>query len=125
MTDDHKSRPAPRDPIAIWENILDLVAEDDGLNEEPSEQAREWLEQHDVRVKSHVAELRRRLTPTDVEIQRDVTIPPEIAALDRNAIIALLEIERRAGNVRWHHHELTGLTDDSLRITLALAMAKK
>lgn len=125
MTDDPKSCPALRDPIATWDNILDLVAEDDALNEEPSEQAKEWLGQLDARVKSQVAELRRRLTPTDVEIQRDVEIPPAIQALDRTAIVAQLEIERRAGNVRWHHHELTGLSDDSLRMTLALAMAKK
>lgn len=125
MADDNKSCPMPRDPIAVWDNVLDLVADDDALTGKPSEQAREWSRQLDARIKSRVAELRRRLTPTDVEIQRDVPIPPAIQVLDRNAIVAQLELERKAGNLRWAHHELTGLSDDTLRITLALAMAKK
>ena len=122
MTDDPKSCPAPRDPIAIWDNILELVAEDDAQNAEVSEGVRQWSQRLDAQVKSRIAELRRKLTPTDVEIQRDVTIPPEIQALDRNAIVAQLEIERRAGNCRWAHSELTGLSDESLRRTLTLAI---
>ena len=123
MTHDHKTGPASRDPAAIWDDILDLVAEDDAETGQASEAVREWSQQLEARVKSRVAELRRRLTPIDVPIQRGVTIPPEVQALDRDAIVARIESLRKAGVVRYSHHELTGLSDHNLRIALSLAMA--
>lgn len=122
MTDDHKTCPPERDPIAIWDDILDLVAEDDAETGEPTEEDRQWSQRLEARVKSRVAELRRRLTPTEVSIKRGVTIPSEIQALDRDMVVARLDILRQAGIVLYQHRELTGLSDDGLRLMLAVAM---
>src|SRR5262245_19631175 len=78
MTDDPTTCPAPRDPRAVWADILDLVAEDDAETAESSEGVKQWSRQLDAQIKSRLAELRRRLTSTYVEIKRGVTIPPEI-----------------------------------------------
>jgi hypothetical protein len=122
MTDDHKTYPATRDPIAIWDDILELVAEDDAETGEATEEDMQWSQRLDARVKSRVAELRRRLTPTDVSIKRGVTIPAEIQALDRDAVVARLEILRQADRVLYQHRELTGLSDNGLRLMLAIAV---
>lgn len=122
MTDDQKTYPAPRDPRAIWDDVLELVAEDDAETGEASERVTQWSQRLDGQVKSRLAELRRRLTPTEVAIQRDVTIPPEIQALDRNVVVAQLEILRQAGLVRYSYLELTGLSDYNLQLTLTLVM---
>ena len=122
MTDDTKSCPEPRDPRAVWADILEMVADDDAETGESSEGVKQWSQRLDAQVRSRVAELRRRLTPTDVEIKRDVTIPPEILAMGRNAVVAQLEILRQAGLVRYAHQELTGLSDYNLQLALVLAM---
>jgi len=123
MTNDDKIGCAtPRDPIAIWDDILDLAAEDDADTGEPTAKDRQWSQRLDARVKSRIAELRRSLTPTDAPIKRGVTIPPEVLALDRDAIVAQLEILRQGEHVRYSHQELTGLSDNNLRILLALAL---
>lgn len=122
MNDDQKPCHAPRDPIAIWDDILDLVAEDDAETGDASEKDKQWSQRVDTMVKSRVAELRRRLTPADVPIKRGVMIPSEIQALDRHALVARLEILRQDENVRYAHRELTGLSDNNLRILLTIAM---
>lgn len=122
MTDDHNICPVPRDPREIWDDILDLVAEDDAEAGTSSHEVEQWARRLEAQVKSKVAELRRNLTPTDVAIKRDVTIPPEIEVLDRNAVVAQLEVLRQAGQVRYAHHELTGLSDHNLQVALVLAM---
>ena len=122
MTKDDKSGCGERDPIAIWDDILDLVAEDDADTGKPSEGDIAWSAAVDASVKARLAELRRQLTPSDVPIRRGVEIPPEIEALDRQALVAQLEILRQGANVRYAHQELTGLSDNNLRIMLALAM---
>jgi hypothetical protein len=122
MTDDTKSCPDPRDPRAVWADILEMVADDDAETGESSEGVKQWSQRLDAQVRSRVAELRRRLTPTDVEIKRNVTIPPQIQAMSRNAVVAQLEILRQAGLVRYAHQELTGLSDYNLQLALVLAM---
>jgi hypothetical protein len=122
MSDNHDPGRTERDPVAVWDDILELVAEDDAETGEPSAADRQWSQRLDAQVKSRLAELRRRLTPTEVPIKRGVTIPPQIQALDRNALVAQLEILRQGEHVRYTHRELTGLSDDNLRILLAIAV---
>ena len=122
MTNDTKSCSAPRDPRAVWDDILDLVADDDAVTGESTEGVKQWSRQLDAQIKSRVAELRRSLTPTDVEIKRDVTIPPEILAMGRDTLVAQLEILRQSGVVSIQHLRLTGLNDQSLRTALVIAM---
>jgi hypothetical protein len=124
MTDDTKSCPAPRDPRAVWNDIIDLVAEDDAETVESSEGVKQWSRRLDAQIKSRLAELRRRLTPTEVEIKRDVTIPPEIQAMNHDALVAQLESLRQSGYVSIQHHRLTGLDDDGLRRALVLVLQK-
>jgi hypothetical protein len=54
-----------------------------------------------------------------------VAIPPALQALGRPVLIAQLEALRRAGLVRYAHQDLTGLSDNDLRKTLALALAER
>ena len=122
MTNDTNGCASQRDPRAVWDDILELVAEDDAETVESSEGVKEWSRQLDARIKSRVAELRRSLTPTDVEIKRDVTIPPEIQAMSRDALVAQLEILRQSGVVSIQHLRLTGLNDQSLRTALVIGM---
>jgi hypothetical protein len=122
MTDDTKSCSVPRDPRAVWNDILDLVADDDAQTGESSEQVKQWSRQLDAQIKARVAELRRSLTPTEVEIKRDVTIPPEILAMGRDALVAQLEILRQSGVISIQHLRLTGLNDQSLRTALVIGM---
>lgn len=124
MTDDTKSCPAPRDPRAVWADILEMVADDDAETGESSEGVKQWSRELDTPIKSRVAELRRRLTPTDVEIKQDVTIPPEILAMDRDALVAQLESMRQSGVVSIQYQQLRGLNDKSLRTTLVIALQK-
>ncbi len=122
MTDEHNPGHTVRDPVATWEDILDLIAEDDAETGTPTKEDQRWSQRLDAQIKSRVAELRRRLTPTDVPIQRGVTIPPEILALDHDALVAQLEIQRQSGYLQVWHRDLTGLSDTNLRIALTLAM---
>ena len=119
--DDDKSDSDEREPIAIWEDILDLVAEDDAETGEPTEGDLAWSASVDVSVKSRLAEMRRQLTPTDVEVKRGIEIPREIESLDREALVAQLEIERRRPDFRYAHQDLTILSDYNLRLILVLA----
>ncbi len=98
MTDEHNPGHTMRDPVATWEDILDLIAEDDAETGTPTQEDRQWSQRLDAKVKARVAELRRRGTPTEVPIQRGVTAPPEALALDLEAVIAQLESSRQSGD---------------------------
>ena len=123
--EDNKVRDGERDPIAIWEDLLELVAEDDAETGEPTKGEVTWSAAVDASVKSRLAELRRELTPGDVEITRGVAIPREIEALDRDALVAQLEIERLRPDFRYAHQDLTVLSDYNLRIMLAFAVRSR
>lgn len=119
MAPQDKPGNTPRDAVAIWDDILDLVAEDDAETGEASEDDVRWSQSVDATVRARLAQLRRQLTPTDVPIKRGVTIPPEIQAMDRPALVAQLEILRQCANVRYAQRDLTGMTDNDLRTMLA------
>jgi hypothetical protein len=122
MTPRDKPGRATRDPVAIWDDILDLVAEDDAEIGVASDDDVRWSQHVDAQVKSRIAALRRQFTPTVVPIQHGVTIPPAIQAMDRRALVAQLEALRQGGHLRYAHHDLTGLSDTDLRTMLAIAM---
>jgi hypothetical protein len=109
-----------RDPVAIWDDILDVIAEDDAETGEASEDDVQWSQRVDAMVKSRLAGLRRQLTPTDVPVKRGVSIPSEIQAFDRKMLLAQLEILRQGASVRYAHQDLTGLSDNDLRTMLAI-----
>lgn len=119
MSPQDKPGNTPRDPVAIWDDILDLVAEDDAETGEASEDDVRWSQSVDAGVRARLAQLRRQLTPIDVPIKRGVTIPPEIQAMDRPALVAQLEILRQCANVRYAQRDLMGMTDNDLRTMLA------
>ncbi|MEO7732907.1 MAG: hypothetical protein ABIY55_18225 [Kofleriaceae bacterium] len=123
MSQQDKPGSVVRDPIAVWDDILDLVAEDDAETGEPSEEDQQWSQRMELGVKSRLAELRRRLTPTAVPVKRGVKIPSEIQALARPALVAKLELLRKGANVRYAHQDLTGLSDNDLRTMLAILLA--
>jgi hypothetical protein len=122
MTKDDRAGSGKRDPIDVWDDILDLIAETDAEDGEATDADLAWSASLDITVKSRLAEMRRRLTPGEVPIQRGVTIPPEVEAMDRRALVEQLEILRRAGAARYAHQELKGLSDLELRNMLALLM---
>ena len=51
-----------------------------------------------------------------------VTIPAEIQALDRDTVLARLEILRQNAKVQYAHRHLSGLSDDELRRLFAHAL---
>lgn len=122
MTKDDRAGSGKRDPIDVWDDILDLVAETDAEDGEATDADLAWSASLDLTVKSRLAEMRRRLTPGEVPILRGVTIPPEVEAMDRRALVEQLEVLRRAGAARYAHQELKGLSDLELRNMLALLM---
>lgn len=122
MSQQDKPRVVVRDPIAAWDDLIDLLADDDAETGEPSEEDQQWSQRMELGVKSRLAELRRKLTPTAVVIQRGVRIPEEIQALARPALVAKLEQLRKGSNVRYAHRDLTGLSDNDLRTMLAILL---
>ena len=54
--------------------------------------------------------------------KRGVTIPAELLALDREAMLAQLEMLKRVANVNYQLDELKGLSDHDLRVMLAMML---
>ena len=125
MTRDRKPDKRPRDPVAIWDDILDLVAEDDAETAVATPDDARWAQEVSASVKSRLAALRRQLTPTHVSVRRGVEIPPEIQAMDHAALIARLEHLRQSPDVQYAHRDLTGLSDNDLRTMLAVLLVPK
>jgi hypothetical protein len=119
-TDQH-DRPAP-DAVAILDAVIDHVAEEEAENGVSTAQEVRWA--HDLRRKmqSHIAALRRQLTPVQPIVRRSVPIGSEIRALDREGLLAQLEALRQVGDLRYAHQDLTGLSDADLRRMLAILM---
>jgi hypothetical protein len=119
-TDQH-DRPAP-DSIAILDAVIDHVAEEEAENGVSTAQEARWA--HDLRRKmqSHIAALRRQLTPVQPMVRRSVPIGSEIRELDREGLLAQLETLRQVGDLRYAHQDLKGLSDADLRRMLAILM---
>jgi hypothetical protein len=76
-------------------------------------------------VQARLDTLQRQLTRSRPAVQRGVVIPPEIAKLDRPALLGQLEALRRSSAVRFAHQDLKGLTDHDLRTMLAVALKNR
>lgn len=113
------------DPVAAWDALLDAAAEDDIDNYEPTPDDLQWARSVDAMVQERLDALQRQLGRARPAIQRGVVIPPEIAKLDRPALVAQLEALRRSSAVRYAHQDLKGLSDHDLRTMLAVALRNR
>jgi hypothetical protein len=120
MTQSNKPGKPMRDPIEIWDDLLDLAAEDDAETGVATEDDAQWAQRLHADIKARLAELRRQHTPADVPLKYGVTIPAEIQAMNRQMLVAHLERLRQDPDVRYAHRDLTGLSDNDLRQMLAI-----
>jgi hypothetical protein len=120
MSQNGKQDCAALDPIALMDALLDDAAEQAAEDGIPTENDVEWSREVDAMVMSKLAELQRQATSSQVPLKRGVTIPSHIQALDRQSLLAQLEILRQGANVRYAHQDLTGLSDNDLRTMLTL-----
>jgi hypothetical protein len=111
-----------RDPIEIWDDLLHDAAEQAAEDIVPTEDDIRWAREVNAMVTARLAALRRQRASLHVPVRRGVTIPPEIQAMDRGALVTQLERLRREANVRYAHQDLTGLTDHDLRTLLTMIL---
>ena len=123
MSHHGKRNRTARDPIAIMEGLLDDVAEQAVEDLEPTADSIQWSRALCDQVRREIARMER----CGARARRDVvpptvTIPAEIQALDRNTVLARLEILRQNAKVQYAHRHLSGLSDDELRRLFAHAL---
>ena len=123
MSQHGKRNRTARDPIAIMEGLLDDVAEQAVEDLEPTADSIQWSRALGDQVRREVARMEHRVTRAwrDV-VPPAVPIPAEIQALDRNTVLARLEILRQNAKVQYAHRHLSGLSDDELRRLFAHAL---
>jgi len=109
----HGRRTRRRSPVAVWEDIVDLIAEAD--DEQLSERDLLWLDHVHARVHGHLRALEHQLASTR---PGGITIPPEIDALDHQGLLATLELLRQEG-AQFQNKNLAGLSDDELKFMIA------
>ena len=122
MTRDRQHGRPMRDPIEIWDDLLHDAAEQAAEDSVATEDDIRWAREVHAMVMARLAALRRQRAPLHVPVRRGVTIPPEIQAMDRGALVTQLERLRREANVRYAHQDLTGLTDHDLRTLLTVIL---
>lgn len=123
MSHHGKRNRTARDPIAIMEGLLDDVAEQAIEDLEPTADSIQWSHALGDQVRREIARMER----CGARARRDVlpptvTIPAEIQALDRDTVLARLEILRQNAKVQYAHRHLSGLSDDELRRLFAHAL---
>lgn len=123
MSHHGKRNRTARDPIAIMEGLLDDVAEQAVEDLEPTADSIQWSRALGDQVRREIARMERcgPRARRDV-VPPTVTIPAEIQALDRNTVLAQLEILRQNARVQYAHRHLSGLSDDELRRLFAHAL---
>lgn len=111
-----------RDPIAIMDALLHDVAAQAAEDHVPTAEDIRWA-------RGALAKLQREFDqdpPGDrarpALATRGVAIPPELLTLDREALLARIEILRKVANVNYQQYELTGLSDHDLRVMLAMML---
>jgi len=114
---DKDDKPVPN-ASAVLDAVIDLVAEEEAENGQPTEQDIRWSRDLRAQMQSRIAALRRQLTPAQPNAPQDTPRGTDIRALDREGLLARLEAHRGGGggNAR---QDLTGLSDDDLRQMLA------
>jgi hypothetical protein len=101
-----------------FETVLELVAEE---SVDPVDEARanSWAHALRQRVDTQLAALRRQLTPARPVPRHAVHVSDEIRSLNREALLARLEVVSQAPEVRIAHLDLSGLSEDDLRQLVA------
>lgn len=123
MSHHGKRNRTARDPIAIMEGLLDDVAEQAVEDLEPTVDSIQWSRALGDQVRREVARMEHRVTRARRDVVPPaVTVPAEIQALDRNTVLARLEILRQNAKVQYAHRHLSGLSDDELRRLFAHAL---
>jgi hypothetical protein len=123
MSHHGKRNRTARDPIAIMEGLLDDVAEQAVEDLEPTADSIQWSRALGDQVRREIARMERRGARTQKDVvPPTVTIPAEIQALDRDTVLARLEILRQNAKVQYAHRHLSGLSDDELRRLFAHAL---
>jgi hypothetical protein len=123
MSHHGKRNRTARDPIAIMEGLLDDVAEQAVEDLEPTADSIQWSRALGDEVRREIARMERRGARARTDVAPPtVTIPAEIQALDRNTVLARLELLRQNAKVQYAHRHLSGLNDDELRRLFAHAL---
>ena len=117
MGPNDKHDKAPTDPIAFVDTVMDHVAQEEADSAEFTPEEDRWARGVRQNVDTHLAALRRQLT--QIQPERPTSIPDEIRALDREALLTRLEILLQGSDVRHAHVDLTELTTDELRQMVA------
>jgi hypothetical protein len=98
---------------------MDHLAQEEADTTEFTPEEDRWARRVRQGVDTQIAALRRQLTPVRPKLESLPPIPDEIRALDREGLLARLEILRQGPGVRYAHMNLTGLTTDDLRQMVA------
>ncbi len=123
MSHHGKRNRTARDPIAIMEGLLDDVAEQAVEDLEPTADSIRWSRALGDQVRREIAYMERRGARARTDrVGPIVTIPAEIQALDRDGVLARLDALRQNAKVQYAHWNLSRLSDDELRRTLAHAL---
>jgi hypothetical protein len=107
----------PTDPITFVDTVMDHVAQEEADNAPFTPEEDRWALGIRQNVDMHLAALRRQLTLDQPTSKRPIS--DEIRALDREGLLAQLEVLRRGPGARYAHLDLTRLTTDDLRQMLA------
>jgi hypothetical protein len=111
-----------RDPIAIMDALLHDVAAQAAEDHVPTDEDRRWARGAMARLHREFAQPSpvRRATPASAK--RGVTIPAELLALDRETMLAKIEMLKQLANVNYQLDELKGLSAHDLRVMLAMML---
>jgi hypothetical protein len=111
-------KPSP-DSVAVLETILEHVADEEAEFGESTAADDRWARNLRQQTAVHIAALRRQLIPARPVVKRAAPVPDRILSLDREELLAQLELLRQSPAVRFAHQDLTGLTTDDLRLMVA------
>jgi len=122
----HGKHRTARDPIAIMEGLLDDVAEQAVEDHAPTADNIRWSREVGEKVARVLARMERRSSRRMADqVVPSVGVSPEVAALDRESLLARLDILNRDNYVQFLNQDLRGLSDDELRRMLAHALTVK
>jgi hypothetical protein len=105
------------DAVEILDAISHQVALEEAENGKSTAADLRWSRELGVKLDARLAELRRKLMPADVMMEKAKPIRPSTLAMARDALIAGIErfMASIGGTVQYAHRNLKGLSDDDLR----------
>lgn len=111
-----------RDPVAIMDALLHDSAAQAAEDHVPTDEDKRWARGAMARLRrefDHPPPVRRA---TAASAKRGVTIPGELLALDRETMLAKIEVLKHVANVNYQLDELKGLSEHDLRVMLAMML---